>query len=128
MAQGQEMLNAMFERLDKFIRTETVVGQPMEVGGVTLVPVITVGFGMGSGGGSGKDREGNDGSGTGGGVGCKISPEAVLVIKEGEVSMLPVKGKASLEKLVEAVPEILAGLDLGKAKPEEPKQASEPPF
>ncbi|RQD78411.1 MAG: sporulation protein, partial [Candidatus Syntrophonatronum acetioxidans] len=103
-----QVLDSIFEKLEKFLRTETVVGSPMEVGGVILIPIISVSFGLGSGGGSGKEAKGNEGSGTGGGAGCKVSPNAILVIKNQEVSVIPLQGRGSLEKLFEMAPEIIS--------------------
>ena len=116
MSGGSELFDTLFERLEKFIRTETVVGEPMQIGEVTMVPIISVSFGVGGGEGGGKDNKGNDGSGTGGGVGCKITPNAMLLVKNDEVSVVPLTSRGSLEKIVEMVPEIIAKIDCSKAK------------
>ena len=114
MSGGSDIFSTMFEKLEKFLCTETVVGEPFQVGSITMVPIISVSFGAGGGEGSGKDSKGNDGSGGGGGVGCKISPNAMLVIKNEELSVVPLAGKGSLEKIVEMVPEILSKVDSSK--------------
>ncbi len=115
MASGSEVFNTLFEKLEKFIRTETVVGEPFQVGSITMVPIITVSFGVGGGEGTGKDNKGNDGSGGGGGTGCKIAPNAILVIKNDELSVIPLTSRGSLEKIVEMVPEIIAKVEGQKA-------------
>lgn len=114
------VFNTLFEKLEKFLRTETVVGDALQVGNITLIPVITVSFGVGAGEGAGKDHKGNDGEGYGGGVGCKIAPNAMLVIKDDEVSVVPLTSRGSLEKIVEMVPEIIGKMDGFKSgeKPE----------
>lgn len=109
-----ESLETLFSHLEKFLKTETVVGEPIIVGNTTLIPIITVSFGCCGGGGGGKDEKGNDGMGTGVGVGAKISPDAVIVIREDAVTMLPVKGRTNLEKLVGMVPEIVKKIKLRK--------------
>lgn len=111
MASGSEVFNTLFEKLEKFIRTETVVGEPFQVGSITMVPIISVSFGAGGGEGSGKDNKGNDGGGGGGCVGCKIAPNAILVIKNDELSVVPLTSRGSLEKIVEMVPEILTKVE-----------------
>ncbi|QGT98824.1 hypothetical protein SYNTR_0231 [Candidatus Syntrophocurvum alkaliphilum] len=103
-----ENMNTLLERLEKFFRTETVVGEPIQLGNITLVPIIGVSFGLGGGGGSGKDSSGNDGSGGGAGVGGKITPNAILVIKNEEVSVIPLNEKTSIDKIVSMVPEIIS--------------------
>lgn len=103
----KENLDTLFDKLEKFFRSETVIGNPITVGEVTLLPIIDVGFGLGTGGGMGKDAKGNDGNGGGAGVGAKISPNSILVIKGSDVSLIPLKGKGSLEKVLDMVPEIV---------------------
>ena len=109
-----ESLETLFSHLEKFLKTETVIGEPIVVGETTLIPIITVAFGCGGGGGGGKDEKGNDGMGTGVGVGAKISPDAVIVIKQDSVTMLPVKNRSNIEKLVGMVPEIVKKIKLKK--------------
>ena len=112
--QVNESLETLFSHLEKFLKTETVIGEPIVVGETTLIPIITVAFGCGGGGGGGKDEKGNDGMGTGVGVGAKISPDAVIVIKQDSVTMLPVKNRSNIEKLVGMVPEIVKKIKLKK--------------
>ena len=102
-----DSITAIFEQLQKFFRTETVVGQPLQIGEVTLIPVISVTFGAGNGVGSGKDHKGTDGEGGGAGAGGKITPTAIIVIKQNEVSVLPLSGRGTMERIVEIVPDIL---------------------
>jgi len=109
-----ESLETLFSHLERFLKTETVIGEPIVVGETTLIPIITVSFGCGGGGGGGKDDKGNDGMGTGVGVGAKISPDAVVVIKDDTVTMLPVKSKSNIEKLVSMVPEIVKKIKFKK--------------
>ncbi len=111
MEGSKNAMDSMFEKLEKVLRTETVVGEPFQVDDVTLIPIITVTFGIGGAEGAGKDNKGNDGSGTGGGLGCKISPNAILVIKAGEVSVIPLTSRGSLDKLFEMVPDIISKMD-----------------
>lgn len=118
-------IESIFSSLEKFIKTKTVVGEPIVVGEVTLIPIISVMFGCGAGGGNGTDNKGMNGTGNGGGGGAKISPNGIVVIKNGEVSMLPVKSKNNLESLVAMVPEIVSKLDFKKDNKEEPKESEE---
>lgn len=112
--QVNESLETLFSHLEKFLKTETVVGEPIIVGETTLIPIITVSFGCAGGGGGGKDDKGSDGMGTGVGVGAKITPDAVIVIRQGDVTLLPVKSRTNLENLVGMVPEIVKKLKFKK--------------
>ncbi len=120
MAGSGEIFNTLFERLEKFIRTETIVGEPIQVGSITLVPIMSVSFGIGGGEGSGKDSKGNDGSGGGGGVGCKMTPNAMAVVKNDHLSIYPLTDRGSLEKIIEMVPELITKIEhfSGKKKAE----------
>lgn len=110
----KESFDSLFGNLEKFIKTETVVGQPIVVGEVTLVPIISVMFGCGTGGGTGSDNKGMTGNGAGGGGGARITPNAILVIKKDEVTMLPIKGKNNLDNLINMVPDIVSKINFKK--------------
>ncbi len=108
-------LNTLFERLEKILRTDTVIGEPLQVGCITLIPLITVSLGVGGREGSGKTNKHNSDCDYGG-AGCKISPIAILVIKNEEVSVLPLTEKGSIEKIVEIIPEIISTMDCFKER------------
>ena len=110
----KENIDTLFSNLEKFLKTETVIGDPIVIGETTLVPIISVSFGCGTGGGTGKDNKGMDGTGSGLGAGARVSPNAILVIKNDEVTMLPVKGKSNLDALVNMVPEIVSKIKCKK--------------
>ena len=103
-----ENINNIFDKLESFLKTKTVVGEPMQIGEVTIVPFIDISFGLGTGGGSGVEEKGNQGSGGGAGSGGKISPTAILVIKGDKIELLPIKKAGGLDKLIDMVPDIVA--------------------
>lgn len=100
-------IDLLFKKLQEFLKSKTVIGEPMNIGESTLIPVVNVSFGLGSGGGDGSDGKGNGGVGGGAGIGARISPSALIVIKGDKVEVLPIKKSSNLEKLVELVPEIV---------------------
>lgn len=121
----RENLDALFQRLEKFLKTETVVGQPIVIGEITIIPIITVSFGCGTGAGDGSGRDAKNGTGSGSGAGlcsgAKISPTAVLVVKNGDVTVHPIKDRGGLENLLNKVPDIMEQI-----KKQEEKKKSEP--
>lgn len=121
----KENLEILFQKLEKFLKTETVVGQPIVIGETTLVPIVSISFGCatGAGGGTGNDPKTGSGSGSGSGLGsaARITPAAMLVIKNNEVSMLPIKDKWGLENLLEKVPDIMEKVEEMQKKQEEKK-------
>ena len=104
----KDNIESIFSNFEKFLRTETVIGEPIAIGEVTLVPIISVSFGCGAGSGTGKDKDSVEGNGAGGGGAACIKPDAVVVIKNGEVSILPIKNKSNFENLLNMVPEIVS--------------------
>lgn len=121
MEDTKNILESMYGKLDNFLKTETVVGEPIELDDIKIIPIITASFGLG--GGFGTDNS-DQSEGAGGGLGCKIAPDAMLVIKEGNVEMIPVKKKSgSLEKLFEKVPDLVSKLEDLKEMKDENKEA-----
>jgi uncharacterized spore protein YtfJ len=100
-------MNAIFDKLENFLKTKTVVGEPMKIGETTIVPFINISFGLGVGGGNGTDEKGNNGDGGGSGIGAKVAPTAVLVIKGDKVELLPIRKSGGLDKLLDMVPGII---------------------
>lgn len=118
-----ENVSVLFDKLEKFLTSKTVIGEPIKVGEATLIPFISTSFGLGTGGGSCSDTRGGDqGTCVGSGMGAKISPTAVLVIKGDNIEMLPIKKSSSFEKLVEMVPEIVSKVNCCKKEDEIDKE------
>lgn len=51
-------------------------------------------------------------------MGCRISPNAMLVIKNDEVDIISLAGKGSLEKIMNMIPEIVGKMDFHKHREE----------
>ena len=102
-----ENIGVIFDKLENFLKTKTVVGEPIKIGETTLVPFINLSFGLGTGGGTGTDDKGMGGAGGGGGTGARIAPTAVLVIQGDKVELLPIKKSGGLDKLIDMVPGIM---------------------
>lgn len=128
MANGSsipENLEVLFNKLQNFLKTETVVGEPIIVGETTLIPIISVSFGCGTGYGNGTDDKGNNGSGGGLGVGAKVTPNAMVVLKNDSVTMLPVNNKNNVESLLEMVPGIVSKFKKDKKNNSTEKKSEE---
>jgi len=111
-------LDVLFGKMENFISTKTVVGEPIHIGDVIMVPLVDVTFAVGAGVSDSKDSKDDknkdlDAGAGGGGLGGKISPTAVLVIIDGTVQLVSVKNEDSVKKLIDLVPGILSKLDLG---------------
>ena len=114
----ESLTERVLNELHRIIKTETVVGDPVKAGDLTLIPVSKISFGFGAG--SGQNR-GKGQGGTGGGA--SVEPIAFVVINaDGEVRILPLHEKEpALGHLVELVPEALAKVRkfVGKKKNKE---------
>ncbi len=91
--------------------SQTIIGEPIAVGEITLIPVSKVSIGVGIGGGTyGKDTANNAGAG---GTGLTVSPVAFIVIKkDGSVSMMNVGADGAYDpKIAGTVNDIDKALD-----------------
>lgn len=105
------MLQDTISKIREMVDVNNVIGEPIVVGDVTIIPVSKVSVGFGGGG---SDYVKNVGSGEpfGGGVGggVKVTPICFLIVnKEGNVRMMPVAAPANTtaDRIVEMVPDTL---------------------
>lgn len=113
-----DMMTSTMAKIREMIDVNTVIGDPITTpDGVTILPVTKVSIGYASGGSdfttknTSANRDNPFGGGAGGSV--KITPIAFLVIRDGNVRMLPVAEPAStsMDRLVEQLPDILDRVD-----------------
>lgn len=117
-----QKLNQNFEslvgKLENFITTKTVVGEPIHIDQTILVPLVDVSFGVAAGNTvsskfteRNKEREkrvdGETDAGAGG-LGAKITPSAILVIQNGTTQLITIKGQDSITKLIDMIPGLVA--------------------
>ncbi len=107
-------LDTLFSKMDGFVSSKTVVGEPMILGDVTVIPLVDVSFGVGAGA-SDRSGEKKTGETCGGGLGAKITPAAVIIIKDGKIQLVNVKNENSVNKLIDMVPGILDRLSFKKS-------------
>ena len=105
-------MDVLFGKMESFVSTKTVVGEPVNINGIIIVPLVDVVFGVGAGGGDSEEK--GKSAATAGGMGAKITPSAVLVIMNDTVQLVNVKNQESLGKIIDLVPGILSKFDLSK--------------
>ena len=96
------VMTSLLKGVDSVLSTKTVVGEPINVGDTILVPLVDVSFGLGAGAGT-KDKKNNGG----GGVGGKMSPSAILVIKDGKTKLVNIKQQDGITKILDMVPDLV---------------------
>lgn len=95
-------VESLFKGMENFITTKTVVGDAITVDGTIVLPLVDVSFGVGAGAAYGENK--NNG---GGGMGGKMSPSAVLVIKNGEPKLVNIKEQDGITKILDMVPGLI---------------------
>ena len=107
------MLDNTIAKIREMVDSNSVVGDPIVAAeGVTIIPISKISIGLGGGGSDfvskhPNQRENPFGGGVGAGV--KVTPVAFLIIKDGNVRMVPVATPANTtaDRLVEMVPDTL---------------------
>ena len=107
------MLENTIQKIREMVDVNSVIGDPITTAdGVTIIPVSKVSVGFGGGGSDYVSKNVNKqenpfGGGAGGGV--KVTPVAFLIVKDGNVRMLPVATPANTtaDRLVEQIPDAL---------------------
>lgn len=96
------VMGSLLSGMDSILSTKTVVGQPTEIGDTIILPLVDVTFGIGAGA-SEKEKAG---SGMGGLAG-KMTPSAVLVIKNGQTKLVNIRNQDTITKIIDMVPDLL---------------------
>ena len=107
------MLESTIQKIRDMVDVNSVIGEPITTAdGITIIPVSKVSVGFGGGGSDYVSKHPNNqenpfGGGVGGGV--KVTPICFLIVKEGNVRMLPVAAPANTtaDRIVEQVPDVL---------------------
>ncbi len=108
--------------IQDMVDVNTIIGEPIETtNNVVVIPISKVTFGFAAGGSefrgetideyTKKDREEaiqyRLPFGGGSGAGVNITPEAFLIIQEGQVRLLSVNHTSAIDKLIDYVPDLL---------------------
>lgn len=96
------IVNTMMQGMGSFLSSKTVVGEPTQVGDTTIIPLVDVTFGVGAGA-STMDKK----NGGAGGMSGKMTPSAVLVIKNGQVKLVNIKNQDSMTKVLDMIPDLV---------------------
>ena len=101
-----DVIKTALDQMQHIAKTETVVGDPIIAGEVTLIPVSRVSIGFAAGG-AGKDEKMANGAGTGGGI--NITPVAFIVVTGEKVQVQPlVPTDPIMHKILSVAPDIIS--------------------
>lgn len=98
----KQTMGSMFDGMDSFLSTKTVVGEPIRIDDTVILPLIDVSFGVAAG--ALTDDKKNNGAG---GLGGKMSPSAVIVIHNGTTRLINVSTHTGMDKILDMVPDFV---------------------
>ncbi|MDD6261518.1 MAG: spore germination protein GerW family protein [Clostridiales bacterium] len=115
-----ELLQETIAKVRELGNAETIIGKPISVGDVTVIPVSKLSCGLAAGGSdyASKNSASSVMFGGGGGAGVEVTPLSFIVVRGDRVEILPASGTvaapvpmtdyvAIIEKAVDALPGIV---------------------
>ena len=100
--QFQGVVESLLKGMDTVLSTKTVVGEATQIGDTIIVPLADISFGVAAG----AVNEANKNNGMGG-MGGKVTPSAVLVIKNDSTRLINIKNQDAITKILDMVPDLL---------------------
>ena len=97
--QFQGVVESLLKGMDTVLSTKTVVGEA-----TIILPLVDVTFGVGAGAGNNSEKRSASGAG---GLGGKMTPSAVLVIKNGSTKLVNIKNQDTVTKILDMIPDIV---------------------
>ena len=113
MGKVAETLRSLGEHLQLGRSVRNVYGDPVVVGGRTVIPIARVSYGFGAGGGVNEgEKAKSDRGGSGGGAGMSARPAGALEITEAGTRFIPFVDPARLGIVLTVG--LLIGLGIGR--------------
>lgn len=99
-------MESLMKGAESVFTSKTVVGEATRIDDTIIIPLVDVSFGIGAGAtcGSGKDSRKNGGCG---GMSGKMSPSAVLLIKNGQTKLVNIKNQDGVTKILDMIPDLV---------------------
>lgn len=116
----ESLMKTAMESIQQIVDVNTIVGDPVEThDGSVIIPISRVSCGFAAGGSEFAPTEDNKENanmggqptalpfGGGAGAGVSVQPVAFLVVGNGNIRLLPVDGNVVVDRLIDAVPDVL---------------------
>lgn len=123
-----ELMRTTLESVRAMADANAVIGTAIEADGVTLIPISRLSFGVAGGGTEFSTKKqqavGDNAFGGGSGASAKLEPVAFLVIRDGNVKLLPVAPPpaTTVDRVIDTVPEVVDKVTDFIAKQQEKKE------
>ncbi len=108
------VIESLMNGANHVLSTKTVVGEATQIGDTIILPLVDVSFGVGAGASNASDKK----NGGAGGFCGKMTPSAVLVIKNGTTKLVNIKNQDTMTKILDMIPDIVEKF----TKPEEKEE------
>ena len=102
--QFEGVIESLLNGMNSVLSTKTVVGEPTQIGDTIILPLVDVSFGIGAGAGSNSSKNTTSGAG---GLGGKMTPSAILVIKNGTARLVNIKNQDAITKVLDMIPDLV---------------------
>ncbi len=96
------VVESLLKGMDSVLSTKTVVGEATKIGDTLILPLVDVTFGVGAGASKGDKKNGGMG-----GMSGKMTPSAVLVIKNGQTKLVNIKNQDAVTKILDMIPDLV---------------------
>ena len=105
----KNLFGASVDKIKEVVDTNTVIGDPITTAdGTTVIPVSKVSYGFASGGSDLPSKQATSLFGGGGGAGINITSIAFLVVKNGDVRIIPVSSHPdTVDRMISMVPGVV---------------------
>ena len=104
----EAIMNVTLDNLKAMVDADTIIGTPITVGEVTLIPISKVSFGLATGGSDIPSKNTSALFGGGGGAGVTVTPIAFISVSGTNVKMLQVNADITpVNKLIDEAPELI---------------------
>ncbi len=96
------VVESLLKGMDSVLSTKTVVGEATKIGDTIILQLVDVSFGVGAGASKGDKKNGGMG-----GMSGKMTPSAVLVIKNGQTKLVNIKNQDTVTKILDMIPDLV---------------------
>lgn len=96
------VVKSLMDGAEGVLTSKTVVGAPVRIGEQIIIPLSDVSIGCGAGS-NGTDHK-DEGAG---GFSAKMTPSAILIIKDGQTKVVNIKDQTAVTKLVDMIPDVI---------------------
>ncbi len=104
----KNVIDTTMDKLRTMVDADVIIGEPIVIGKITLLPVSKVAFGLATGGSDFPSKTDKQLFGGGGGAGVTISPVAFICINGDNVHMMPVYSEMNtIDKAINMAPELI---------------------